>query len=126
MMAVQGCRPPRTFLEENQLIDEETRTQTIIPASPGWYLALLVGGEFDHISIIAWEVARGEGPYRSYANRHPSETWVSHDVTPLTLYHNGLTNLFAVKRPDGKYEGAEGQVWDDEASALADLNKATE
>jgi hypothetical protein len=36
----------------------ETRTQVIVPALPGWYVAVLRDDRFAFEPIIAWEIER--------------------------------------------------------------------
>jgi hypothetical protein len=113
---------------------KKTVTRTIIPASPGWQLAMFIEGytdddgkkieaELDHAPIIAWEIERVEGEYDSRAKRPRSDTWVHRHVEPVTVNHNGLSNWWMIKRPDGKYERLFDATYDDEASALAEFNR---
>jgi hypothetical protein len=113
----------------------ESRTQTIVPALPGWYVALfmeavtLPSGEsrdacFSLEPIIAWEIERHVFPYHPVAGRPAGEHGVSHDVNPITVNGNMLTgtaNEWAIKRPDGTFEIPGDCSCVDETSMIAEF-----
>jgi len=82
-------------------------TRTIVPASPGWFLATLApsGTALNHDGIIAWDITRVVTMREGHDGRlYPD---VEHQsATPLTLSNKlrPLYDPFAVKRPDGTYE----------------------
>lgn len=107
--------------------NDEKTTSTIIPAAPGWELAVYIKGGDDYVAyiscepIIAWDIERSEGPFHPSANR-PGEHWVSREVTPITvgvptIEHFG--NIWAIKRPDGKFEQPDGATISSEEELLA-------
>jgi hypothetical protein len=109
---------------------EKTTTHTIIQAHPGWYLAVLVeagDATLEHEPIIAWEIERTEGPFRP--GIRPGETYIYRAVipiTPETANADGTGNLWAIKRPDGKYIIQEDTTLDDEAAAVKHLTERLE
>jgi hypothetical protein len=101
------------------MTETETKTSTIIPAGPGWYVAALIEGESCEYEsqlslnpIIAWEIQRTEGPYHPSVGRPRSERCIDHHVLPLTTNGNmeHIGNLWAIKRPDGKFETVRASV----------------
>jgi hypothetical protein len=99
-------------------------TRTIVPASPGWYLARIVtdgkksdGSWNDYMyyePIIAWDVER----------RETSSEKIYHTIYPLTI-NGGPDESFhtpwAIKKPDGKYERPLDFACDTEADMLKEL-----
>jgi hypothetical protein len=63
----------------------ETRTQVIVPALPGWYVAVLRDDRFAFEPIIAWEIERCEWSDEPSADGRPGEQCVFHSVMPLTV-----------------------------------------
>jgi len=67
--------------------NDERTASTIIPATPGWELALYVkgGAGYDpYIScepIVAWDVERTTGPYDRSVNRPDGKVEVPGDTT---------------------------------------------
>jgi hypothetical protein len=96
---------------------------TIIPAAPGWYVALFVPANehgpawlSDH-PIVAWDIERSDGPIRG----QPGERWSYREATPVLLdgdFHR-YGNQRAIKAPDGKYYTADGPTLSNEAEAIA-------
>lgn len=111
----------------------ETEIVTIVPAQPGWSLAIYVeGGKepdgkeyaagFTLEQIIAWEIERKSGPFHPSAGR-PGEKCVSRYVTPITVDSTDvetLSNQWAIRRPDGVYIAPGDRVLGTEAEAVAD------
>src|SRR5262245_43087844 len=73
-------------------------TRTIIPAQPGWHVAMLLAAneiseaELELYGIIAWEITRDEDDCLN--------------VQPLTACGSmeGVLNEWSIKRPDGQHE----------------------
>jgi hypothetical protein len=114
-------------------VKEISRTITVVPAQPGWFLATYVEGGCDKTSgemyddgivyddIIAWEIVRDE-------RQHPQaygETYVVHDIMPLTV--NGPadadSNDWAIKRPNGSFDFVADRIVEDAAAALEVFRK---
>jgi len=78
----------------------ERTTYTIVPAAPGWFVALFIpagahGGDewaayLDLEPIIAWEIERTDQPYHPIAKGPSWERCISHGENPLT--NNGNMN----------------------------------
>jgi hypothetical protein len=110
---------------------ERTITRTIVPALPGWHVAILIKAAKDGTEpaslaldpIIAWEITRTEQPYHPSVSR-PGETCVTHDVIPLTIDGNRehCVNRWAIKRPDGKFEIPEYYTCENEQETIAALS----
>lgn len=94
----------------------EVRTQfSTVPAAPGWYIATLIeGGSHNGKTwdaclsldpIIAWEIERHSRPYHHSAGR-PGELCITHSVSPITTdgAPGNLSNMWAIKRPDGQFD----------------------
>jgi hypothetical protein len=88
--------------------DDKTVTTTIIPALPGWELAIYVrAGEsraarVDYEPIIAWEIERTQRP-----RINPWDYNVYRHLAPITARRPNIeqvANPWAIKRPDGKFE----------------------
>jgi hypothetical protein len=89
---------------------DKVEQHTVIPALPGWYVALYIeGGEVngkrwdDYLSldpIVAWEIERHD-----HSKGPDWDRCVSHYFNPLTVDGNmdGAGNLWAIKTPDGKF-----------------------
>jgi hypothetical protein len=107
-------------------------TRTIIPAQPGWYVASFIEPEerngeklpgfFWFRPIVAWEIEREDGLYDPRACRPPSERWVCHEVTPISMdgspSDHRLANIWAIKTPDGIFDFVGDTTVDNEAEAL--------
>jgi hypothetical protein len=110
--------------------NDQFPTRTIIPAGPGWYVAVLIPGCHNNADesenwddglalqpIVAWEIERYQQPDHTRWKRH-----VSHDVTPLTTEgsRGDYSNPWAIKCPDGKF-AVNGVMRDNEADAIQEL-----
>ncbi len=114
--------------------------RTIIPAEPGWNVAILTGifgpieeAAFQHYPIIAWDIdcieARREGQQPS--ERHWSDE--THYALPIMarvmcvpiLDPNDLGMSWVFRCPDGKYRW-EDMVYENETEALRDLYVRTQ
>ena len=105
-----------------------SKTRTVIPALPGWYVAVLIEGDEGHGDelvfdpIVAWEVERYEEPYHQIAKRPPGEMCVTHGVIPITLEGDPSgANPWAIKTPDGKLDIPGDRVVDTEADCIREL-----
>jgi hypothetical protein len=87
--------------------EDEKSTYTIIPATPGWEFAVFCGEPaiLLYEPIIAWEIERHERPYDPVARRY-GEMCVNRFATPIMASgdDDNIGNLWAIKRPDGKFE----------------------
>jgi hypothetical protein len=102
----------------------ETTTRTIIPALPGWYVALYVipvratdPARFLLDPIVAWEITGREGP----KDRHFASSGERiHATIAITLDGNAekMHNIWATKTPDGKFNFVAECTCDNEAEAL--------
>jgi hypothetical protein len=105
--------------------DDEKITSTIIPALPGWELAIFApAGIHDgesrpacvmYETIVAWDVEK-------YDTR-PGDRWVNRYLIPITVACSDIDsigNRWAVKRPDGRFEIPGEGVCDSEEKWIAD------
>jgi hypothetical protein len=108
--------------------DEKNVVFAIIPAEPGWSVALFISAgcgqpaAFMFDPIIAWEIHRWETEYRWPAKRAPGERCVHRDVQPITCdpsFDENIANHWGIRRPDGKIEFPYDRSFDNEADALA-------
>jgi hypothetical protein len=100
-------------------------TRTTVPAQPGWFVAIFIEKDkpgFAYDPIVAWEIERVERDYHPSAHR-AGERCVTHHVIPLTTENDmeNHANMWAIKRPDGKYEIPGDTTCDTEADALAEV-----
>jgi hypothetical protein len=113
-------------------VSEKIYNRTVVPAPPGWYVAVLVVGgtdgketwpdRLDLDPIIAWEIERTEQDYHPSANRPPGIRAVHHSVIPLTLEGNHETRSdWCVKTPDGKFEFVHVASFDKEEDVIKEL-----
>jgi hypothetical protein len=94
----------------------------IMPAMPGWFVAVYVEGGKDYDEylrlepIIAWEIQRIVPESGDYC--------LHHEVMPLTIdgNMNYWGNPWAIKRPDGSYYTADGN-FTIEAELIAELRE---
>ena len=105
------------------------RTVAMLPAQPGWSVAILIEGKppaISHHQIIAWDVVRTEEPYGRDVKRPRYETCVAHDVEPITAEGNmrHWGNRWGIKQPDGRIE-FEGDYFDDEADLAEGRGRRT-
>jgi hypothetical protein len=109
--------------------DDENTTHTIIPALPGWYVALYIPEDNSpkddslHLCpIVAWDIERTEGGIDRWAR--PLKTRVN--ATPITLEGSmeDWVNDQAIKTPDGKYALVGDTDYDTEAELIAELRRA--
>jgi hypothetical protein len=107
---------------------DEITARAIIPAQPGWsvvhYIEPGCGATPDAYElrfepIIAWDITRYEGEKRG-------ETWMFHDVAPLTAYGGGVEdkNFTAIKRPDGTFDMSWHRSFDTEAKLIEELRES--
>jgi hypothetical protein len=102
----------------------------IVPATPGWFVAIYVSGGKDYEEylmlepIIAWEIEREVGPYQPSMGR-PGEQWLSRNVMPITVERNleRQGNPWAIKRPDGTYTIPGDADFKDDADLIAELHE---
>jgi hypothetical protein len=91
--------------------------RTIIKADPGWYVAIYQGDEYSDFlrePIIAWLIAAEES---DHSDLHINFTRYRAD--PLILRGNAKDHLdgiavWAIQRPDGLFEFADGLGYRDE------------
>jgi hypothetical protein len=99
----------------------------IVPATPGWFVAIYVEGGKDYEEylrlepIIAWETQREERTVSDSRMGHLGDHCLNHDVMPLTIDGNmNWRNSWAIKRPDGSYYTVDGG-FTIEAELIAEL-----
>jgi hypothetical protein len=97
------------------MADEANRQITVIPALPGWYVALYIeAGESDGkkwedglalTPIIAWEIEKYARPYHHSVKNRRGELCVSRFATPITPSEDveHIVNLWCLKTPDETY-----------------------
>jgi hypothetical protein len=106
---------------------------TIVPAQPNWFVAVFIpagseAGEswsarFVYDPIIAWEI--GHDRYHASVRRAAHER--CHHVEPITIDGRvTISNAWAIKRPDGKFELPADTTFDDEDDALKYLQQQSE
>jgi hypothetical protein len=96
--------------------------RTIIPAQPGWYLAILIEADDDdaksddHLElqpVIAWSIKHDENEGLF--------------VLPITATKNvAQSELWAIKTPDGTFETVYGGTADTEEQTLQTLKQTAE
>jgi hypothetical protein len=103
---------------------EASKTYTIVPATPGWFVCTRFktddpdpGYDAWHDEpIIAWEVERHDRPYRPSIKQLPDARCVSRMATPITADPTGFnedrTAEWAIKRPDGRFYTSDGAILD--------------
>jgi hypothetical protein len=111
-------------------------SRATIPAQQGWYTATFVegkSGEYeDHLThdpVIAWDIERWERePDNSLGPDMNDSPYVRHLVKPVRVSGNmdSVSNIWAIKRPDGKYEIPDEITLADEAAALAHMREETD
>ena len=102
----------------------------IVPATPGWFVAMYVEGGKDYEEylrlepIIAWEIQRQEKAVSDPRMGRPGDYFLYHEVMPLTIdgNMNYWGNPWAIKRPDGSYYTADGN-FTIEAELIAELRE---
>jgi hypothetical protein len=120
------------------MIDEkESITATILRADPGWLVGFFIeSGEWEgkrveaclfYEPIIAWEIRREVGRLAPRPGRR-SETFVNHEVIPITLNGNldSQANEWVIKRPDGIFEDVGNCTWETEEDALKGIQAQRE
>lgn len=108
-----------------------TEHRSIIPANPGWTLLSYYldnkgsADQLDHDDIIAWEIVRAEGPYTpSVVAAQPKlrgATWNHWYTLPIITEGapDDISNRhWAIKSPNGKICGEDGDYFKDEAAFL--------
>jgi hypothetical protein len=107
---------------------QEGSSTTIIPAAPGWFVALYISEstDDDHLElepIIAWEIDRSVNEYASGKG-----TFVFHEVMALTSMGNTETqgNIWAYKQPDGRFDIPHDRSFDTEKEAMQYMRKLDE
>jgi hypothetical protein len=85
--------------------DEHTASRfvTIIPAEPGWQIAIYCEGCFIYERVVAWEIVRERCRYHPLSGRTGFR--VSRDVMPLTTDGTDYEHEdYWLKRPDGLFD----------------------
>lgn len=115
-------------------MSDEVVERTVIPAASGWYVATPMEGGVDEKTgekwdasfkldqVIAWEIERTEGTYRSMAGA-PREKWVTRRAIPICF--EGLLSRWALKTPDGEFIVEEDAWFQDEQRCLKYLMEKT-
>jgi hypothetical protein len=75
----------------------ETRTHVIVPALPGWYVAVLRDDRFAFEPIIAWEIERHLKRQRHGEPECPGGPHVDHKLELHRLLHGQVRGSFAAK-----------------------------
>lgn len=117
----------------------ETETITIVPAQPGWVLAVFLEGgkypdgtsyeaSFSPEDIIAWEIERSSRPFHPSVGR-PGEICITRHVIPITADGTDVEHMYndwAIRRPNGAYFIPGDRDLGTEAEALKELQARRE
>jgi len=120
-------------------MSETVDVRTVVPAHPGWCLAIFIEGgkdsdgtqydaSFSCEDIIAWDIKVTSGPFHASIGR-PGERWTSREVTPITVDGTKvehMRNRWAIRRPDGAYIAPGDQTLGSEAEAIAEYTARAE